>query len=123
MTGTSTLARNNDYEQAFLDQLTKDAHRRYGVNAEQFTAAVRERLAHGETVYGKDAFLTNDNLGEVVLEAPDVVGYALLEIQRIQHLDLNVPDGVFHHLYEAALAASVAYWHAKHARFLARNPV
>lgn len=115
------LARNPEYEQVFLEQLTKDAHRRYGVDAEPFAAAVRDRLRHGEGKYGEDGFLTTDNLMEVRQEAPDVVGYALLEIQRIQHLGLNAPDGVFHHLYEAALAAAVAYWHARQAQYLIHN--
>jgi hypothetical protein len=114
------MARNSEYERLFLDQLAKDAHRRYGVDAEPFASAVRERLTHGQERFGDDSFLTSDNHLHIAEEAPDLVGYALLEIQRINHLGLNVRDGVFHHLYEAALAATVADWHARQARRLAR---
>lgn len=114
------VARDSEYERVFLTQLGKDAHRRYGVDAEPFVSAVRERLRHGEERYG-NSFLSNDNLAQVAQEAPDVVGYALLEIQRINHLGLNVADGVFYHLYEAALAAAVADWHIRQARGIVRS--
>lgn len=120
MNDPNTDARNIQYEDTFLDQLIKDAHRRYGVNAEPFVEAIRERLRIGSERYG-DAFLRQDNHDEIADEVPDVVGYALLEIQRIQHHNLNVQDGVYHHLYEAALAASIADYHARRARYLART--
>lgn len=114
------MGRDSEYERIFLDQLVKDAHRRHGVDVGPFTVAVRERLNKGESRYG-DRFLDEDNHSQIAQEAPDVVGYALLEIQKINHFDLPVRDGVFHHLYEAALAAAVADWHARQARYLARN--
>lgn len=122
MTATTEaeMARDSEYERIFLEQLVKDAHRRHGVDVGPFTIAVRERLNQGESRYG-DKFLGEDNHSQIAQEAPDVVGYALLEIQKINHFDLPVRDGVFHHLYEAALAAAVADWHARQARYLARN--
>ena len=114
------MGRDSEYERIFLEQLVKDAHRRHGVDVAPFTMAVRERLNQGESRYG-DRFLQEDNHSQIAQEAPDVVGYALLEIQRINHFDLTVRDGVFHHLYEAALAAAVADWHARQARYLARS--
>lgn len=123
MTVTTTgepMGRDSEYERIFLDQLVKDAHRRHGVDVEPFANAVRERLRQGEQRHG-DAFLDKDNHIGVANEAPDVVGYALLEIQKINHLNLPVADGVFHHLYEAALAAALADWHGRQAQYLARN--
>ena len=118
---TKRPARDPQYEARFLEQLSKDAHRRYGVDTESFASAVRERLAHGSEHFGEDSFLTKDNHSQIAQEAPDIVGYALLEIQRINFLGENVPDGVFHHLYEAALAACVADWHARRAHYISRN--
>lgn len=114
------MGRDSEYERIFLDQLAKDAHRRHGVDVGPFTVAVRERLNQGEARHG-DRFLGEDNHSQIAQEAPDVVGYALLEIQRINHLGEPVRDGVFHHLYEAALAAAVADWHARQARYLAKT--
>ena len=117
---TIQMGRDNEYERIFLEQVVKDAHRRYGVDVGPFTIAVRERLNRGEERHG-DAFLENDNHNHIAKEAPDVVGYALLEIQRINHFGEPGADGVFHHLYEAAIAAAVADWHARQARRLARE--
>lgn len=114
--------RSVPYEQEFLKQVEDEARRRYGLESVALVRAVGERLALGQKLYG-DNWLTPDfdGIREGTEETPDVVCYALLELQRLNMSGLDEDGVVYAHLFEAALGAAYSDWHFRQARSVQRR--
>lgn len=110
----ATEGRDVAYEAAFLDEVVNEAARRAGVDASAYAETVRARLELGAQRYG-ESFRTDerDMLREVCEETPDVCGYSLLELQK---LNGTASAAVHQHLFEASVHAAIADAHARAAR-------
>lgn len=107
------MSRDPELERRLLEAIVARARLRFGVRCGPYTAAVQRRLELGAERYGDDAFLTRDNLAELLEETPDVAGYALLELQRLAG---RAHPGVRDDLLRAALCGAVADHYARRAR-------
>ena len=71
----------------------------------------------GRAKYGDGAFFKKDNIREVMEETPDIAGYAVLELQRQDHLgtDPEIIAEVRQDLIAASAYGAVADYYAQRA--------
>lgn len=112
-TGTAPAQRDVLYEEAWLRRLEEEALRRYGTSAQRFIRSIRARLDIGKDRYGDDDFLSKDLMVELLEETPDVAAYCLLETQKENSLGRDDHQDKHYHLFEAALHAAAADYHAR----------
>lgn len=104
--------RSPQLERRLLLSIAQLARRRFRVDCTPYIAAVQGRLALGRERYGDDAFLSRDNIAELLEESPDLGGYALLELQRPSN---DVPKRVRDDLLRVVLLAAVADFYGRRA--------
>jgi hypothetical protein len=104
--------RNLDLERELLKAIVRLSRRMFGASDPTYVQAVEERLVIGAERYGDTAFLGRDNLAELLEETPDVAGYALLELQR---LDGRGGTQVRDDLLRVAVCGAAADYYARRA--------
>lgn len=104
--------RDPDFERALLRVIVTRAERYFGVDCRPYIRRVQLRLRIGAQRYGDNLHDGRDLIGELLEETPDVAGYALLELQR---LDGRAPEGVRDDLLRAAMLGAVADYYARRA--------
>lgn len=113
--GKPSTGRNREYERTFLENVEREAQRRFGVNVVGYRLSVERRLELGAERYGDLDFLSKDMIRELLDETPDLASHAVLEIQKRLANGLE-DDERFHHLFEASVHGALADWHARQAR-------
>jgi hypothetical protein len=111
--GHTMEARDRDYEEAFLENVCREASRRFGMDCAGYKLAVKRRLELGAERYGDMDFMTKDNMRELLEETPDLAGYALLEAQKTLRLNLDDDEQRAWHLFEASVYGAAADHHAR----------
>lgn len=114
--------RDHEFERAFaadVEFLARNIERLgfYEPEFDSYVRAVRDRMQVGAERYGDNDFLTKDNLKEALEETPDVMGYALLECQRLRALgfDWQLTNEIRIDLISASVHSAIADRHLRNA--------
>lgn len=107
-------ARDEHLEDEFLALVVELAERKEGVRCDSFIRRVKDRLSLGDRTYG-DGFLTRDNIRELAEEPPDIPGYGVLELRKLQVAGVDGDDYAADHadLLAAAVHAALADWYVQ----------
>lgn len=115
--------RDRDYEAAFLGDVAQLTEQLKGLafspgDMALFVQHVVERLEIGAARYGDHDFASKDNLAEAEQEPPDIAGYAVLELERLLHVqaDADLIADVRVDLVSASAHAAISDEYLRRAR-------
>lgn len=104
------------YFDTVLEEIANEVRRQTGEDASWFTEHVGRRMVHGAELYGELAYLERDNLPEEEDELADCISYPMFELDKLNRLGVDLPEGVHHQLFEVMVGAALLALKVRHVR-------